>query len=87
MVGVGVSCLQKWEILEDPKRHVLQYANRVPVASLFAPAISAQDGGKLFSHLTQTQTQTLSNLFIYLFKQQKLKVQKFMIFFCLLYIS
>lgn len=83
MVGVGVSCLQKWEILEDPKRHVLQYANRVPVASLFAPAISAQDGGKLFSHLTQT----LSNLFIYLFKQQKLKVQKFMIFFCLLYIS
>lgn len=68
MVGVGVSCLQKWEILEDPKRHVLQYANRVPVASLFAPAISAQDGGKLFSHLTQTQTQTqtLSNLFIYL---------------------
>lgn len=87
MVGVGVSCLQKWEILEDPKRHVLQYANRVPVASLVAPAISAQDGGKLFSHLTQTQTQTLSNLFIYLFKQQKLKVQKFMIFFCLLYIS
>lgn len=85
MVGVGVSCLQKWEILEDPKRHVLQYANRVPVASLFAPAISAQDGGKLFSHLTQTQT--LSNLFIYLFKQQKLKVQKFMIFFFLLYIS
>lgn len=39
-----------WQTPEDPRQHELQYANIMPSAGLSAPAISAQDVGRGFSH-------------------------------------